>query len=146
MLRILLFHIIILVFLNGCATNRNDHVARLQTLPQQYSQFDTKLAWEIKSTASSTVIEGVIQNIRYYEMDDLEIWVSALDSTGKEMHRTANFVYTLKENEVAPFTLKIPPVAPGTRLRFMYKYVGHDGGGDSGDALAWRQSFESEVP
>ena len=137
----------ILLLMGGCATYRNDNLDRMmQTFPQHYAQFDLKLAWEVKPVDGSTVVDGVMKNIRYYEMDELEIWVMSLDAKGKEMHRAVDFVYRLKENEVAPFTLKIPRVASGDKLRFIYRYIGLDGGGDSGDAVPWMQSFESEVP
>lgn len=136
----------ILSLMCGCATYHNDNLERLQTLPQHYTQFDLELAWDIIPVKDSTVIDGVVRNIRYYEMDGLEIWVASLDAKGKEVHRASDFVYTLKENEVAQFTLRIPRVASGSKLRFLYRYIGNDGGGDSGGAQSWRQSFESEVP
>jgi len=137
---------ILLLMMNGCATYRSDNLDRMQALPQHYAQFDLKLAWEVKPVDDSTVISGFVKNIRYYEMDGLEIWVLSLDAGGKVVHRAADFVYRLKENEVAQFTLKLPRLASGSKLRFMYNYIGNDGGGDSGGALSWRQSFESEVP
>lgn len=146
MLRALMVSVAILVFLNGCAAYRNDSLERMQALPQHYVQFDAKFAWQVKSAGSSSVIEGVIQNIRYYEMNDLEIWVFLLDARGKEVFRTVDFVYSLKENEAAQFMLKIPHVASGAKLRFLYRYLGHEGGGESGSATRWSQSFKSEVP
>ena len=146
MLRTLMLCASILVLLNGCATYRNVNLERMQSLPQKYSQFDAKLAWEVKSAGSSTVIDGVVQNIRYYMMDELEIWVWSLDDRGKEVHRSVAFVYSLKENETAQFTVELPLIASGTKLQFLYRYIGHDGGGDSGGALSWMQSFESVVP
>ena len=80
------------------------------------------------------------------KMGELEIWVLTLDAEGKEVHRAADFKYRLMENEIAQFTLGIPLVASGSKLRFMYRYIGNDGGGNSGGTLSWRQSFESEVP
>ena len=136
----------ILLLTGGCATYRSDNLDRMQTLPQHYEQFDIKLAWEVKTVDDSTVIDGVVKNIRYYKMDELEIWVMSLDAVGKVVHRATDFVYSLRENEVAQFTLKIPRLASGSRLRFLYRYIGNEGGGDSGGALSWRQSFESEVP
>jgi len=138
---------IILLLMGGCATYRDDNLNRLQTLPQHYEQFDLKLAWEVKPLDGSTVIVGVVKNIRYFEMDELEIWVMSLDAKGKVVHRAEDFVFRLKENEVAPFALKIPRVESGSKLRFTYRYVGLDGGGgESGGALPWMQSFESVVP
>jgi len=144
-LRALIMSVAILVFLNGCVTYRNDSLERMRELPQHYVQFDAKFAWQVTSAGSSSVIEGVVQNIRYYEMDDLEIWVFVLDAQGKEVFRTVDFVYSLKENEAAQFTLKIPHVASGTKLHFLYRYMGHEGGGESGSAAKWSQSFKSEV-
>jgi hypothetical protein len=137
---------LILLLMSGCATYRNDYLDRLQTLPQRYAEFDVKMAWGIKPVDGSTVIDGVVKNIRYHEMDGLEIWVASLDAKGKEEHRTVDYVYRLMENEIARFTLKIPRVASGSRLRFTYSYIGYEGGGDSGTALSWRQSFDSDVP
>jgi len=146
MLRISMLCVAVLVLLGGCATYRNDSQERMQTLPQHYAQFDAKLAWEVKPLDGATVINGVVKNVRYYEMTDLEIWVYVLDANGKEVQRTVDFVYKLKENEAAPFALKIKPAASGTKLRFMYSYIGHDGGGESGDTIPWRQTFDAVVP
>jgi len=146
MLRISMVCIAVLLFLSGCATYHNDSVERMKLLPQQYSEFDAKLAWQVTHVGGSTRIDGVVQNIRYYEMDELEIRVISLDAKGKELHQAADFIHRLKENEAAPFALKIPMAASGTKLRFMYHYIGNNGGGDSGDALQWRQSFEAVVP
>lgn len=141
-----IWFMLIILLMGGCATYQNDIQNRIMTLPQQYAEFDLKMAWESTSVDNATLINGVVKNIRYYEMDELEIWVESLDANGKEVHRAVDYVYRLKENEVAQFSLKIPRVAPGSKLRFRYNYIGHEGGGDSGDALSWRQSFESVVP
>jgi len=145
MLRTSLWCVAILALLNGCATYPAVNHERMQTLPRQYAEFDAKLAWEVKSLGESTVIDGFITNIRYYEMDDVEIWVTSLDVDGKETQRAVDFVHMLKENESAAFKLKIPKVVSGTKLHFMYKYIGQEGG-DSGDSMSWRQSFDSVVP
>jgi len=137
---------LVLLLVSGCATYRNDNLDRFQTLPQQYAEFDMKMAWDVKPVNGSTEIDGVVKNIRYYEMDELEIWVASLDAQGKEEHRAVDYVYRLMEKEVARFTLKIPRVRSGSTLRFTYSYTGHEGGGESGNALSWRQTFESLVP
>jgi len=137
--------VLLVLMMSGCATYRSDNLERMQTLPQHYAQFDLNLAWDVKPVDGSTVIDGLVENIRYYEMDELEIWVLSLDSEGKVVHRAADFVYRLRKNEIGQFTLKIPRPAPGSKLRFTYSYIGSDGGGDSG-GVKWIQSFESEVP
>jgi hypothetical protein len=146
MLRFSLVCVMIMTIVNGCATPGNFNQERMQALPQKYSQFDAKLAWEIKSIGDSTVVDGVVQNIRYYEMDELEIWISELDDKGKDVHRAAAFINSLRENETGQFSVALPRVKPGTKLRFLYHYVGHDGGTESGSASRWSQAFEASVP
>jgi hypothetical protein len=138
--------IITLLFLSGCAPYLNTSQERLLTLPQQHSQFDAKLAWDVTTNDKATVIEGVVKNIRYFEMDELEIWVWVLDGKGRETHRAVSFVPRLRENEAAPFTIELPRLDSGTKLSFMYRYIGYDGGGESGGADRWHQTFESAVP
>ena len=144
--RFLIMCATILGLLSSCATYHNDIQKRMQALPQHYSQFDAKLAWEVRSTGNSTVIDGMVKNIRYYLMNEFEIWVWSRDDRGKETHRSVAFVYSLKENEAGQFTLELPLLASGTKLRFLYRYIGHEGGGESGSASWWSQSFASEVP
>jgi hypothetical protein len=147
MIRTVLFLAMLMLLMNGCTAYRNDSLQRMQSLPGHYSQFDAKLAWEVTSSDNSTVINGVVQNIRYYEMSDLEVWVYSMDSNGKEVHRGVDFVHRLMENEAGSFTIKIPRVASGTRLQFLYKYLGLNGdGGEGADAVSWSQSFEAKVP
>ncbi len=139
--------LVVVLLTAGCATTyRNDSLVRLQNLPQHYELFDAKLAWEASTTDSSTTISGVIKNIRYFMMEEVEIQVATLAVDGREVARDTYFVTRIKENEAEPFILKLPAVSPGSTLRFHYRYIGNDGGGDSGDALTWRQSFNWKIP
>ncbi len=146
MRRKLLFLAMILMFVGGCTAYRNDSLLRLQTLPEHYNQFDAQLAWQVSTVGNSTVIDGVIKNIRYYEMYDLEVWVYVLDANGKEVQRGVDFVYRLRENEGGPFAITFPRLASGTRLQFLYKYVGINGDSEAADAVGWSQAFEAKIP
>ena len=146
MLRVLIFCATMVMLLNSCATYHNDNLERMQTLPHHYSQFDATLAWEVRTANGSTTIDGIVKNIRYYMMNELEIWVWSLDDHDLEVHRSTAFVSNLKENEAAQFSLKLPLLASGTKIRFLYRYIGHDGGSKSGDASWWSQSFDAVVP
>jgi hypothetical protein len=83
-------------------------------------------------------------------MDNVEIWVAALDAKGKPIARSVSYVipHMLQQGEVTPFTVRLPvAVAPGSKLRFTYKYTGveaasSEGGGDIGD---WMQTFYTVV-
>jgi len=114
-------------------------------LSLQHSDFDVKMSWDMNTIDGKTVIDGVIQNIRYAMMEDIEIWVALLDSNGKTVKRAVDLVMPLRldMNEVATFRVIFPLVVPhGAKLLFSYKYDGSDGG----DSTKWRQSFESYAP
>ena len=118
---------------------------QLEIKSQQYSNFDVKMTWDIKTLDRKTVIDGVIQNIRYAIMSDIEIWVYVLDSKGNRVSRAVDLLMPLRLNmyEAASFRVVFPiVVSHGAKLVFTYKYVGDDGG----DGAKWMQSFDSYVP
>lgn len=136
----------IVTLLAGCTTMPATGL-HPQSLSQQYTQFDVKMAWEVKAAPSTTIIEGVAQNLRYSTMEGLEIWVSALDPTGRTLGRAADITLPrrLDRNDSTSFRVVLPvAVPPGTTLLFTYTYLGFDGGGDEG-GVAWMQSFERAV-
>lgn len=138
--------IAVLVMIGGCAPYHDIYQEQLELLPQHYSQFDLKMAWEVKVTDTGTVIDGVVKNVRYFEMIGVEIWVSVLDGKGNTMGRSESFIIPLllRENDTAPFSLTIPArAAPGTTLLFTYRYREHEGH-DNGQF--WMQSFEVPAP
>jgi hypothetical protein len=146
-----LFTLVALVLaLSGCAANRAV-VRPLDSYAQHYVQFDATLAWDVRGDASRTVVDGVFLNTRYDEMDNVEVWVAALDGSGKTMARAASFIipHQLRQDEPAPFTVKLPvAAAPGTKLHFTYKYLALEAGGDDGGGGVgnWMQSFDSKIP
>jgi len=149
MIRITL--ILIAAFLGACATYHDTSSQRLPALPQHYSQFDVQMGWETRPIGEHTVVDGVVKNVRYAYMYDLEVWVAVLDSKGKELARSVSFIIPqqLYLNQTAPFSVKLPVSAPsGTRLRFTYEYLGSDGGDNhlGGGGARWVQSFQAVVP
>lgn len=149
MRRTMSMFILTISLLAGCATYPDTDRVRLESLPQRYSQFDLVMGWETRVQSGETVLDGVVRNVRYYMMSDLEIWVALLDERGKVVARGMTFIIPsdLGMDKSAPFTVKLPvAVDPGDRLRFTYKYRGSDGGDGMERGLDWMQSFESVVP
>lgn len=141
--------ILTISLLAGCATYPDTDRVRLESLPQRYSQFDLVMGWETRVQSGETVLDGVVRNVRYYMMRDLEIWVALLDERGKVVARGMTFIIPsdLGMDKSAPFTVKLKvAVNPGDRLRFTYKYRGSDGGNGRERGVDWMQSFESVVP
>ena len=146
MLRYLCILISFLIFLGGCAAYPDVNRDRLESLPQHYVQFDVDLAWQVKSVGSQTLVTGELKNLRFQFMDDIEVWVAALDAAGKQRARSVSFIapHELRKGEIAPFSLTLPvAVAQGSTLRFTYNYTGSDGGDDKGGFRT--QSFLSDV-
>jgi hypothetical protein len=138
--------------LGSCASYPDTSRERFASLPQHYSQFDLKLAWEVRDLGGGTVVDGIARNTRYAYMYDLEIWVAVLDNAGRVVARSVSYIIPqqLNEGAAAPFSVKLPVAAPpGTRLRFTYLYRGSEGGDGGGFGIGgtpWMQSFEIVVP
>jgi len=138
----------LLLLLGGCATYPDMDRERLIGLPQHYSQYDVELAWQVKSDAARTMVDGELKNLRFQFMDNIEVWVAVLGAAGKTEARSVSYVipHELKIGEIAPFSLTLKvPAPPGSKLRFTYKYSGLDGGGDDKGYFGV-QSFDSTVP
>lgn len=149
MIRTFIRTIMISALVAACASYPDLDRARLETPPQRYAQFDLVMGWEIGVDNAHTTVEGVVRNVRYYMMRDLEIWVSLLDREGKVAARAMTFIIPsdLGMDQSAPFTVKLPAaVSPGDRLRFTYKYRGSDGGDGMERGIDWMQSFEAVAP
>lgn len=137
----------------GCATTTDTTKVKMESLTQRYSQFDVKMAWDSRVVGQNTLVEGVVQNVRYLAMYDLEIAIQVLDPAGKTRARGTTFVVPrqLGLDERAEFSVKLPvAVEPGTKLRFTYRYRGSDGGEGFGGGMErgtdWMQSFDAIVP
>lgn len=118
---------------------------QLDLLSQQYTNFDVKMAWDITTMDSKTVIEGGIRNVLYMWMEDIEIRVDYPDANGKTVCRAADLIMPrqLNMNDTAPFRVILQTIVPsGAKLVFTYKYHGYNGS----DGTNWLQSFEANVP
>ena len=142
--------LLVVALLAGCATYPDVNRQRLESLPQRYSQFDLKVAWEVRQVGNDSFVDGVVQNIRFSYMEDIEVWVAGIDAAGKSGQGSVCYIIPSQLNlgETAAFSVKLPVrVEPGTRLLFTYKYRGNDdGGSDGGGSGNWMQSFEAVVP
>ena len=53
--------ITITIFVSGCASFVDINKDRFNAMPQHYSQFDMKMAWQTKTSESNTVIDGMVK-------------------------------------------------------------------------------------
>jgi hypothetical protein len=141
--------VMFLLLLSGVTSVSEQLKDQLKQLPQHYSQFDVKMGWAATTEKGAVVISGVLQNVRYATMENIEIRVSALDANGTSIGRGVEFVLprVLSRDDVAPFRIQLPSsAARAAKLQFTYTYFGFDGGGSGGDGTSWMQSFESVMP
>ena len=120
--------------------------AQMVKLPHHYAQFDIKMGWSVTTGNNATTIDGIIQNVRYATMEDIEVWVSVSDAKGTVLARSVAYIIPnrLDRDDSAPFTVKLPlAVSATTKLLFTYKYTGADGGSMDGGVTNWMQSFET---
>lgn len=146
MLKRLLLLALTMTFLGSCAPYRDVYREQLDTLPHRYSQFDVKLAWDARVVGTDIYINGVVENVRYFLMEGVEVWGVVRDATGNTVARSASFIIPneLKQYETAPFSLKLPAqTVPGAKLVITYRYLAHE---DQEQGISWMQSFEAEVP
>jgi len=146
MFRYLIMLAALVISLAGCASYQNLDRQRLESLPQRYVQFDAVLAWEIRSTGDKILIDGEFQNVRYDYMEDIELWVSALDPAGHTLARASDFLFgrPLERDHITPFSVSLPSsAAQASKLRFTYKYRSREGTSQFGEGrMPWTQSFE----
>src|ERR1035437_8336787 len=98
---------------------------RMERMPQHYTQFDAKIGWGVTGgNIGSTTIDGIIKNVRYDKMEDIEVWAPLLDNNGNLLARAVDYLLPtrLGEGDFAPFTIKLPAVASaGSKLILTYK-------------------------
>ncbi|MBJ6725416.1 FxLYD domain-containing protein [Geomesophilobacter sediminis] len=141
--------LLLLLFLGGCAVGPNPNDVALGNLPQHYRHFDAELAWGVRDTPSGAVVDGVIKNVRYAYLTNIEVYVALLDQQGKEASRSVGYVVPvqLPMDQSASFSVKLKRAAPpGSRLRFTYVYYFNEGGDTETPDQRWQESFESVVP
>ena len=152
MLRRFLFLLTMAIAMSGCAGYQDTSRQRMQGLTQHYSQFDLEMGWNYRVADGTTLIDGMVKNVRFQVMYDLEIRVEVVAPKQKVTARAVTLVIPRQLNldESAPFSLKLPlAVQPGNRLVFTYRYRGNEGGGFGSGLEAgtdWMQSFEAVVP
>lgn len=107
---------------------------------------DLSIGWKISSGERFTVVEGYVLNNCCFIMQDLELWITLLDSAGSEKERKSYFVIptSLPLDGTASFQVEFTKnlLKRDDRIRFLYRYRVVEGN----DELAtWMNSFEEAL-
>ncbi|OGT99488.1 MAG: hypothetical protein A2079_06495 [Geobacteraceae bacterium GWC2_48_7] len=146
---LILLLLIIPVLASGCVSLTQQLGEQMSVLPGRYASFDLKLGLEVKKAGEQVSVEGVVKNTRYAFMEDLEIWITPQDISGKSLARSVSYFIPgiLKLDDYAQFSVKFPVTAtPIAKLLFTYRYTGNDGGDkEGGGAIPWMNSFVANL-
>lgn len=135
------------IWISGCSSVSGHLREQMSGLPGQYASFDLKLGWEVKKVGDQLFVDGIVKNVRYAYVEDLEIWVSPKDRNGNSLAPPASdFIQgNLRLDDYAGFSLKLPATTtPVATLVFTYRYTGLDGGEDGG-GIPWMNSFIADL-
>ncbi|HEY4744906.1 MAG TPA: hypothetical protein VIH45_09635 [Desulfuromonadaceae bacterium] len=117
--------------------------------PYRYTDFDFKYAWKTTPTTDGVVIDGVMKNIRYPTIDDLELTVFVLGKQENVITRAITFPVPQQgrdyEETVNYFSLPLRGVTPvsGNVYEFLAHYKGGYGGNKGG--VEWRSTFKVDA-
>ena len=111
-------------------------------LPYRHSAFDFKYAWKTAPLGQGTAIDGVVKNVRYFNVDGAVLSVSLLNGDSKVLAEATALPIPqeIRMDGVRSFdvVLKGVTLSPGDRLRFLVLYRAADGADGVG---LWLSSF-----
>ena len=132
----------ILVVVTGCVMISVPNRQPFAGLPYRYNSFDLKVAWKVEPTRQGLAVDGVLKNVRYARMDDLDVTVSLLDPRQRVLAKARTFIIPRSANldEYRNFDLVLENVTlkKGDLFRFDIHYVAVD---DHDSTLNWYTTF-----
>jgi hypothetical protein len=110
--------------------------------PFRHTDFDFKVAWKISQAGQGIVADGILKNVRYFQVGDIQLWVKVLTKDNKVMAEgsTLFFLHPLGMDEYQPFNVRLDNVKlnPGDLLTFVIQYRVLD---DRRNIFSWLSSF-----
>lgn len=112
--------------------------------PYRHSDFDYKVAWKTTPSDGGVSISGLLKNIRYPFIDQVDVTIFLLGPNHKvRARKTALPVpQQSRQNDVVSFAVKLNNVSfnQGDTLAFAIHYNGSEGGGGGG-GVDWQSTF-----
>jgi hypothetical protein len=131
----------VLISLTACATSDAAKRNLLANYAFIHKDFDFRYAWKTGQTGKGLLVEGLIKNVRYPRVENVEINVSLLNKEKKVLAKATTFPagQPIPSNEYRRFELLLKDVqlSEGDQLQFLVTYVGSAGQ----EAISWISSF-----
>jgi hypothetical protein len=114
----------------GCASLHTQQQKPLTAFPFHHNSFDFRTAWCTAPSPQGLAVQGVLKNIRYPYVDDLEITVFLESKSNRIIADTTVFLAgVISKDEYHDFNVNLKNAYPasGNLLKFRIKYRAHDG-------------------
>lgn len=133
--------------LSGCSVN-HDAVRQSPAAGFSYrhTDFDYKVAWNTTQAENEVVIDGILKNVRYTNIEQLDLTIFLRGPDGKLRARvtTIPFPQQSKIDEVASFSAQMHNITikQGDTLQFLIHYLGTEG---AGGGIDWISTFSADA-
>ncbi|ACM22134.1 lipoprotein, putative [Geotalea daltonii FRC-32] len=126
----------------ACAATSGTMLQSVAGYPFHHDAFDLKVAWGVTPAEDGVVIAGVVQNVRYLQVRNVDMTVLLLDREKKVQSRGRSFPSPdwIDQDERGVFDLHLTGVTPGKGdlLQFIINYYAMD---DASSSFYWISSF-----
>jgi hypothetical protein len=130
----------------SCGSLQSAHQSPAADFPFRHGAFDLKVAWRTSPIDKNLFIDGLVKNVRYLQIEDVELTVSVINGGNKVVASNRTFLVPspINMDHSAPFGLKLSNVtlSRGDILRFLIKYRANDGGPGT---FEWLSSFKVDA-
>lgn len=138
--------LLIIAGMPACASLKSSQNDPMAQFPYRHNAYDLIVAWNSLQTEHGTIIDGLIKNVRYPEVRDIDLTVKVFDPKGSLLSKGSFLLVPapLSMYESAPFIVKLPdaPLAKGNVIEFIMRYHGNDGYRNNFD---WLTSFKADA-
>ena len=131
----------VLISLSACAAPYAVKEGPAENFSFRRSDFDLRYAWKTSQTDQGVRIDGLVKNVRYPGIENVEIKVSLLDKTQKIISEGVAFPLPqpipMDEYRSFGLLLKNAKLSEGDLLGFQVNYNASEGQ----NAFSWKSSF-----
>jgi hypothetical protein len=140
--RITVVLVALLTAFAGCASLSAVRKNPFHGYPFRHDDFDFRYAWKTTPAGQGIVVDGILMNVRYYQVDNMQLWVKVLNKEKKVIAERSTLFLPLPVDsyDYRPFSVKLDNVAlsAGDMLKFTILYRVND---DYKSSSSWLSSF-----
>ena len=137
---------VVMLGLAACGTLQGVQQSPAADFPFRHNAFDLKVAWKTSRFDKGLAIDGILKNVRYQQINDVEVTVSVIDKDNRVLgsDRTLVLPYPINMGDYVPFDLTVRNVVPerGDEFQFLIKYRAYDGGPGT---FTWLSRFRTDA-